>query len=147
MNLRRILRPLVALALLESALSGAPAHAGVPLLARVWLTGESAGPNSATFCAGGRVDDPPAVAGVWILRVTGAGTSGAITAGSPLGSGPTFSGCVTVSAGIGVADASLTFVGVGGDVTAFCTMPAVTLPMWQPIAAACLDQDPTRSTP
>lgn len=119
--------PLAALAAAAVALPAEPVHAAPPAPARlalfarafVWIDSTSA--TSARVCADGAVDDGTPITGRWVFRVTAT----PITVWTNDHSGSTYPRtCYTISSSgavAGVAEATIAYVGVGGDALAHCT--------------------------
>lgn len=90
------------------------------------------------------MDDGPPIAGRWLFRV-----AGTTTVWSNQGSGSTYpKTCHTIPMSgnpAGTAEATLTYIGIGGDVTGYCTA----LVTWAPgfpigwLAGACTGIPPT----
>lgn len=110
-------------------------------VARLWAPTRTG--TSATICAEGWVDDGTPVAGEWTFRVVGP-TSTFLDPHTGASYPRTCTTLTTTGAPAGTTDASIAYVGAGGDVVADCTATASWAPgvplTW---VAACLTDPST----
>lgn len=144
----RLAKTTVSVVATVAALSVAvPAHAAVPVLARVNLSIAPASATSSRICWDGYVDDSPFLSGLWIVSVTAARSNGTTVTPVPTASSGSVLpvGCTVISnagAAAGVVHVVVSLAGVGADVTAACDLTAFwTSPASapQPLAITCTD--------
>lgn len=141
-----VLVPTIAFGIVVPAGSAAadPVSTTLALFAVTDMGEASRTASSVAICAEGTVDDGTPIIGRWVFRVVGT-----TTVWTNERSGITYpKTCHTIPTNgnpAGTAEATLTYIGVGGDVTGYCTA----LVTWAPgfpigwLAGACTGTPPT----